>query len=293
MPRDPSGNYTLPALGNPAVTNTPITIAWWNGTSTDLAAAMTDSLSRTGSGGMLGAFGLVDGTAGAPGLTFQSETTTGLYRATAGEMDVTVGTTRISRWTSAGFQTSFDGGATWYGPVYLNRSGQTFASGSINFAEGTLTYHGNRVAAPVFTASSSCGAFSTTSTSYTQITNFSLTFTATGGLVQVMFLPANGATGDLFAFNNTAGALNYKGGVAISTDNGSTFTGEMDFGYITGVFSGTEVIGTTFVYPASAYQTWITPAAGSVTLKGYAKAIGSAGTPTAGVNNAVLCIVQY
>ena len=104
MPRDAFGVYTLPATGNPAVTNTPITIAWWNGTSTDMVTTFTDSLSRSGLGGMLVPFTLVDGTAGAPAFAFQSESTTGFYRPTAGEMDVSVGGVRYSRWTSAGFQ---------------------------------------------------------------------------------------------------------------------------------------------------------------------------------------------
>lgn len=139
MPRDPSGNYTLPALGNPAVTNTPITIAWWNGTSSDLASAMTDSLSRTGSGGMLGPFGAVDGTAGAPGLTFQSETTSGLYRATGGEIDVTIGGTRISRWTAANyFQVTQDNGSTWLTPVFQNKSATlTGAGGGLGLTVGS------------------------------------------------------------------------------------------------------------------------------------------------------------
>lgn len=48
MPRDGSGNYTLPS-GNPVVTNTVISSSGWaNPTLTDLAAAITQSLSRDG-----------------------------------------------------------------------------------------------------------------------------------------------------------------------------------------------------------------------------------------------------
>lgn len=54
MPRDPSGNYTAPVNSwNPAVNNTVIDPNDWNDTLTDLEDAMTDSLSRTGEGGML------------------------------------------------------------------------------------------------------------------------------------------------------------------------------------------------------------------------------------------------
>lgn len=138
MPRDPSGNYSLPALGNPAVTNTPITIAWWNGTSTDMAAALTDSLSRTGQGGMLSPFPLVDGTVGAPGLTFQSETNTGLYRAGSFDFRVTVGGTGSFQWTTGAVNCLQSFSATGTSP---NGRGGTFtATGA---AHGIVTTGGN------------------------------------------------------------------------------------------------------------------------------------------------------
>lgn len=51
MSRDANGNFNLPA-GNPVVTGTVITTAWANPTMADLGSALTDSLSRTGKGGM-------------------------------------------------------------------------------------------------------------------------------------------------------------------------------------------------------------------------------------------------
>ena len=80
MSRDSSGNYTLPGAFNPVLTGTTITSSWANNTLNDLAAAMTDSLSRSGKGSMQAALLLLDGTSGAPGLAFGSEQTTGLYR---------------------------------------------------------------------------------------------------------------------------------------------------------------------------------------------------------------------
>ena len=80
MPRDGSGNYTLPA-GNPVVSGTIIDVTWANPTMSDVAAAITDSLSRTGSGGMLVPFLNADGAVGSPGISWVNETTSGLYRA--------------------------------------------------------------------------------------------------------------------------------------------------------------------------------------------------------------------
>ncbi len=69
MARAGSGTYTL-ASGNPVVTATTISITWANDTLTDLETAMTDSLSRGGSGGMLAALRGVDGSVSAPALSW-------------------------------------------------------------------------------------------------------------------------------------------------------------------------------------------------------------------------------
>lgn len=80
MPRDSNGNYTLPA-GNPVVPNTLIEASWANPTMDDLAAAMTDSLSRSGQGGMLGQFLFADGSQALPSSSWTNETSAGWYRA--------------------------------------------------------------------------------------------------------------------------------------------------------------------------------------------------------------------
>ena len=80
MPRDGSGTYTLPA-GNPVVSGTIIDVTWANPTMSDVATALTDSLSRTGSGGMLVPFLNADGAVGSPGISWVNESTSGLYRA--------------------------------------------------------------------------------------------------------------------------------------------------------------------------------------------------------------------
>lgn len=78
MSRGGGGTYTLPA-GNPVVTGTTITSTWANGTLTDIATALTDSLSRSGLGGMTAPLLGTDGTAAAPAVAFTSQPDTGLY----------------------------------------------------------------------------------------------------------------------------------------------------------------------------------------------------------------------
>lgn len=86
MPRNASGVYSLPA-GNPVVAATQITVAWGNGTMSDLGSEMTNSLDRSGRGGMLASLKGVDGTAAAPLYSFTAEPTTGIFRAGAGILD--------------------------------------------------------------------------------------------------------------------------------------------------------------------------------------------------------------
>jgi hypothetical protein len=78
MPRDSSGVYTL-AAGNPVVTGTVISSSWANPTMNDIAEALTDSLSRTGNGGMLVPFKADDGNKASPAYSFTNSPTSGMY----------------------------------------------------------------------------------------------------------------------------------------------------------------------------------------------------------------------
>jgi hypothetical protein len=56
----------------------------------DMANEITNSLSRTGAGGMLAPFRIADGLVTGPGLSFLNETNTGLYRSGAGSVWMSV-----------------------------------------------------------------------------------------------------------------------------------------------------------------------------------------------------------
>src|SRR5258708_12896701 len=83
--RNGGGTYTLPA-GNPVVTGTTITVQWANSTMPDIGTELSDSLSRSGKGGMLSQLALVNGTVLVPSLSWSSQTNTGLYRATTSDI---------------------------------------------------------------------------------------------------------------------------------------------------------------------------------------------------------------
>jgi len=84
MPRDSSGSYTLPLP--PVAAGTLIESNQENTTNNDQATALTDSLSRTGLGGMQATLKLVDGTNINPATAFNSEANSGPYRAGAGDV---------------------------------------------------------------------------------------------------------------------------------------------------------------------------------------------------------------
>lgn len=99
MSRNSSGTYTLPA-GNPVVTGTTITSTWGNTTMSDIANALTDSLSRSGQGSMQVGLRLFDGTSALPGLTWGTELTSGMYRAGAGDFRWVITTTELLQLTA-------------------------------------------------------------------------------------------------------------------------------------------------------------------------------------------------
>ncbi len=90
MPRNSSGTYSLYTPGNPVVTNTVISSTWANNSLADIASALTDSLSRTGDGGMQAPLELTNGAIGAPALTWAAETTSGWYRNGAADFRFSV-----------------------------------------------------------------------------------------------------------------------------------------------------------------------------------------------------------
>ncbi|MDB4312045.1 hypothetical protein N9937_01315 [bacterium] len=101
MPRDGGGIYSLPA-GNPVVPGTIIESNWANPTMQDLGVAMSDSLSRSGKGGMTAPLRGPDGSAGVPTFSFTNEVDTGRYRAGPGQVVESVQGQPVLRWTASG-----------------------------------------------------------------------------------------------------------------------------------------------------------------------------------------------
>lgn len=101
MPRNGSGSYSLPT-GNPVVSGTVIESTWANNTLNDIATELTNSLSRTGAGGMTAAFRAADGSSSVPGISWSNETTSGFYRAGSNDFRFVIATSLLQKWTASG-----------------------------------------------------------------------------------------------------------------------------------------------------------------------------------------------
>lgn len=130
--RNASGTHTLP-LSNPVVAGTKITAAWANALTADLSAEITDSLSRSGKGGMTAALRGVDGSAAAPALSFTGETSSGWYRQAAGNVRLAVTGTDSLQCTASGV--TVPGALAITGAVTLNAG----AAQSVTKSGGVLT----------------------------------------------------------------------------------------------------------------------------------------------------------
>ena len=118
MPRDGSGNYTLPA-GNPVVDDTIIETSWANPTMSDIAAELNNVITQDGLRQPLLPLKFVDGTSALPGATFAAQLGTGLWNAAASSGYSFRG---APHWTSSSSKLTFNvnvegGNATFTGDL--------------------------------------------------------------------------------------------------------------------------------------------------------------------------------
>ena len=98
-----NGTGTM-AVINSFSANSTIESAKMNANFTDIASEITGSLPRDGQAGMTGAFKAASGTAAAPGVTFSSGTTSGLYLIGASEIGASAGGTKVASLDSTGWK---------------------------------------------------------------------------------------------------------------------------------------------------------------------------------------------
>ena len=251
MPRNASGTYTLPS-GNPVVSGTLIEADWANTTLNDLANEITDSLSRSGEGGMLAPFRLADGLQASPGIAWLNEPSTGFYREGSGEMWGVVGGAQILQYTAtgvlvpAGKTLTANGGTT---TTTLTTSGAaTLASASVTgnlSVGGTLTLTGGLTLNGNVTVGDSSAdtlTINSTITSNLIFTDNTYDIGASGATrPRHLYLAGNGVIGGTLG---VSGVLTASGGVT------GNLTGNVT-GNVTGNISGGTVAGTTGTFSSN------------------------------------------
>ena len=158
MPRDLSGNYTLP-VGNPVVNATVISPAWGNTTLSDIALQLNNVLTGDGLLAATAPIRFVAGLVGAPGISFAASPSTGLWAPNTGSLAISSAGVERARFDSArtdtpivltgGVQLTGDplsfSATVGFGPAavgwlsaYLNPTMPVNSTGSSQIARGLL-----------------------------------------------------------------------------------------------------------------------------------------------------------
>jgi hypothetical protein len=111
MPRDTSGNYSLPGVYNPVVPGDVITTAWANVTMADIASALTGSYARDGTSPLTGPIYAPSGGLAAPAYSFSTDPSTGFYRSAAYEVTFVANSATIARLSKSSMDLNAPAGA--------------------------------------------------------------------------------------------------------------------------------------------------------------------------------------
>lgn len=118
MSRNSSGTMTLPS-GNPVISGTDIESVWANTTLSDIAQEITNSLDRSGRGGMLAALKAFAGTQTAPGISWTLEPRSGIRRASDGDFRFVIDGVDVALWSDQGIASGIPMSIPPAGPYVL------------------------------------------------------------------------------------------------------------------------------------------------------------------------------
>jgi hypothetical protein len=94
-----SGVWIAPTPVSPGTT---IQSSVYNSNNTDIKSGFDNTVTRDGQGVMTGSFKIVDGTSGAPGIAFNAESGTGLFRPSNGVLALSVSAVQVAQFNSSG-----------------------------------------------------------------------------------------------------------------------------------------------------------------------------------------------
>lgn len=182
--RNSAGTMSVP---NTFVTGAASSAPDMNTNFSDFATEMTDSLDRSGKGGMLAALRGIDGTVTAPAFSFTSETGTGYWRNGAGDLRLSILGSTKGFWNAVGLGLS--GAAVTY-PLEVNGGGDTAAS--IGISNSLMT--GTPILHISMNNGNTAGIFEIQKTSGTPSLGYKFFSMNSGAAVQALTIAAAGGT---------------------------------------------------------------------------------------------------
>ena len=245
MSRDGSGNFTFnEARPNPGEV---IDADWMNLVLDDVEGGLTDSLSRSGKGGMQSPLPFDDGNQANPGMTWTSELGSGFFRAANGDMQLSVLGQLYMRWS--GNKTYIRVGGNWEEVSYVG-SGSSIPDGDTGAGLTRLNWNGSAWVAekPDITDGATNTAVATWSSSNAQwVENANVTVTAGGNISAAGFtgpLTGNvtgGVTGNVTGdvTGNADTATNADNSALLESRAANTFIESIDLGKKIKIDSGT------------------------------------------------------
>jgi len=213
MPRDISGNYTLP-IGNPVVDATIIDVGWANPTMADIAVQLNNVITRDGVLGATAPIFFATGSAAAPSISFTADTALGLYRG--GVNILGFATAGVSRGTLSATGAWAFGPPTSGSTLTLTGPGNNYALSVQNAAgQGAIVVNGTNAA----------GLFGEWQASGTPVGYIGTgSSTATGGTLADFILRAEGTLKFNSGGNPTRGSVNATGNwVFVAPSVGTAF----------------------------------------------------------------------
>lgn len=166
--RDSSGTFSFAAVagGYPWSAGQTISSSGVGANFSELSTALTDSLSRSGSGGMTAPLRCADGTAALPAFSWTSDTNTGLYRIGADNIGLSLGGVKYADFSTSGLA------VTGWAAFTSTITGAGYAGGPISGTTGAFssTVSGTTVSASTAFRSAD-GTVSAPGLSFTDDTN--------------------------------------------------------------------------------------------------------------------------
>lgn len=242
----------MAGINGPYTAGSVISSSVINARFSDIETEITDSLNRSGKGGMLAALRGTDGTVTAPAISFTSETGTGLYRIGSSDLGLSINQAKTGEWTANGYR-SANGAVATPSLSFFNDTGSglyRIGSNDIGFAiNGALVQEWVATGASILGTLGQTLAGSSTTTAYAAL-EASLANAASVHLVIGGASSTNASGGISYTKNATAASstmcMNVFGQTTSLCVNGNNNTTAGNDLTVTGIVTGAEFLCSTF-----------------------------------------------